>query len=252
MNTTIDKKEIEFFSNLSQKWWDLKGPFELLHKFADVRIEFILRNTLRIKNKSSTLPLSGLSCLDIGCGGGILSERLQRLGATVTGIDASNNSIKVARKHAKDNRLDISYHDTSLEKFMFLYPKLKFDLVIASEVIEHVKNRSKFLSEISEISKENSLVVITTINDTLLSIIIAKFAAEYIFDFIPRGTHNFKKFVSPTKLIKEARKHKIYFDDTVGFKPVFSFQSIIQKKINKFVLSGFPLINYGLAGIKVN
>ena len=252
MNTTIDKKEIEFFSNLSEHWWNVDGPLSSLHKLADVRIEFILRNIARITEKSKVLPLQNLECIDVGCGGGILSERLKRLGGNITGIDSSKQSIDVANDHAKKSNLKIKYECISTSKFLKKYNNLKFDVVIASEVIEHVNNRSKFLSDLSNLLKDRGLIIITTLNKSFPSIILAKIFAENILKIIPKGTHDVEKFVTPEKLIYEAKQHNIIFDDLVGFAPIFSLKSIFERKIKRFKIITNPIINYGIAGLKIN
>ena len=175
MTNTADIREIEQFSLLSNRWWDKSGPFSALHKMSNARIEFIKNNANRIVNneKTETKFLDGLECLDIGCGGGILSERLSRLGARVTGIDASESSINVAKQHSIKSRLEINYRcitTTDLlknEKEKFLN---KFDIVIASEVIEHVNERKVFLSDISKLCRSGGLVVFTTINKSFLGL----------------------------------------------------------------------------------
>ena len=252
MNTTIDKKEIDFFSNLSKHWWNFDGPLGLLHKLADVRIEFILRNVKRITQKSTLLPLQDLQCIDVGCGGGILSERLERLGGSITGIDTSKQAIDVANDHAKKSKLKINYEHISTSRFLKKYNDLKFDVVIASEVIEHVNDRSKFLSDLSNLLKDRGLIIITTLNKSFPSIILAKIFAENILKIIPKGTHDIEKFVTPKKLTHEAKLHNIILDDLVGFAPIFSFESIFSRKIKKFKIVSNPSINYGIAGLKIN
>ena len=150
MTNTIDQKEIEQFSLISNKWWDKTGPFAALHKMSNARIEFIKRNSKRIvdKKQTETQSLKGLNCLDVGCGGGILSEPLKRLGATVTGIDASDKAIEIAKEHSLKSRLNINYICTNTSELIESKKEnfiSKFDIVIASEVIEHVNNRGKFL-----------------------------------------------------------------------------------------------------------
>ena len=251
MNTTIDKKEIDFFSNLSQEWWNLDGPFASLHKFTDARVQFILRNVRRINNKTDSSPLSGLTCLDIGCGGGILAERLSRLGGKVTGIDLSQKAINVAKYHSFKSGLKIKYECSSVSNYLTKKTN-KFDLIIASEVIEHVINRRLFLSEMSKLGNLGTLVVITTINKTFASKFFAKFVAEYLLNLIPKGTHDTEKFVSPDKLIKEGGQYGIIFDDLAGFVPEINIKNIRDKQIDKFSLSTNSSINYGIAGLKTN
>ena len=256
MNNTADIREIEQFSLLSNRWWDKSGPFSALHKMSNARIEFIKNNANRIVNnkKTDTKFLDGLECLDIGCGGGILSERLSRLGARVTGIDASESSINVAKQHSIKSRLEINYRcitTTDLlkdEKEKFLN---KFDIVIASEVIEHVNERKIFLSDISKLCRSGGLVVFTTINKSFLGIVLGKFFAENILNVVPKNTHNPEKFISPQELSSEAQEHNIILDNFVGFIPKFKIQNIINKEFGDFILSSNTQVNYGAAGIKL-
>tara|TARA_X000001036_G_scaffold115310_1_gene108508 strand:- start:4618 stop:5388 length:771 start_codon:yes stop_codon:yes gene_type:complete len=256
MTNTADIREIEQFSLLSNRWWDKSGPFSALHKMSNARIEFIKNNANRIVNneKTETKFLDGLECLDIGCGGGILSERLSRLGARVTGIDASESSINVAKQHSIKSRLEINYRcitTTDLlknEKEKFLN---KFDIVIASEVIEHVNERKVFLSDISKLCRSGGLVVFTTINKSFLGIILGKFFAENILSVVPKNTHNPEKFISPQELSSEAQEHNIILDNFVGFIPKFKIQNIINKEFGDFILSSNTQVNYGAAGIKL-
>ena len=256
MTNTADIREIEQFSLLSNRWWDKSGPFSALHKMSNARIEFIKNNANRIVNNENTETkfLDGLECLDIGCGGGILSERLSRLGARVTGIDASESSINVAKQHSIKSRLEINYRcitTTDLlknEKEKFLN---KFDIVIASEVIEHVNERKVFLSDISKLCRSGGLVVFTTINKSFLGIILGKFFAENILNVVPKNTHNPEKFISPQELSSEAQEHNIILDNFVGFIPKFKIQNIIHKEFGDFILSSNTQVNYGAAGIKL-
>ena len=256
MTNTADKREIEQFSLLSNRWWDKSGPFSALHKMSNARIEFIKNNASRIINhkKIESKFLDGLECLDVGCGGGILSERLSRLGAKVTGIDASKTSINVAKEHSKKTRLEIDYRcittsemlKTKKEKFLN-----KFDIVIASEVIEHVNERKIFLSDISKLCRSGGLIVFTTINKSFLGILLGKYFAENILKVVPKNTHDPKKFISPQKLALEAEEHNIILDNFVGFIPSIKIQNIIKKEFGDFRLSSNINVNYGAAGIRL-
>ena len=256
MTNTVDKKEIEQFSSLSNKWWDKSGPFAALHKMSNVRIEFIRQNISRILNndKDEINPLEGINCIDIGCGGGILSERLRRLGANVTGIDASQSSINVAKEHSINSRLEIHYECISTSKLIESKKEKvinKFDLVVASEVIEHVKNRKSFLSDISNLCRPGGLVIFTTINNSFLGILFGKIVAENILKILPLGTHDARKFISPETLSEEAKEHRIILDNFVGFKPTFKFENIINRQFGDFKLTSNLSVNYGAAGIKI-
>ena len=256
MTNTIDKQEIEQFSSLSDQWWDKSGVFSALHKMSNARIEFIIKNSKRItsNNNSVTNSLSGLKCLDIGCGGGILSEPLSRLGANVTGIDASEMAIQSAIAHSRKNRLNIDFKCMStgdLIKSNTIYPDNQFDMVIASEVIEHVNNRALFLSDISMLCRPGGLVVLTTINKSFLGVLFGKIIAEQFIKVVPKGTHDPRKFISPNQLIKEAEDYKIILDEITGFIPTFKIKNILNKEFGDFKLSRNIEVNYGLAGINL-
>ena len=256
MTNTVDKREIEQFSLLSNKWWDISGPFSALHKMSNARIQFITQNATRIfkKNNIGVNLLEGLNCLDIGCGGGILSEKLRRLGANVTGIDASKSSIDIAKEHAKKSRLEINYKCITTSELLEIKEEKalnKFDLVIASEVIEHVYDRRVFLSDISNLCRPGGLVVFTTINNSLLGILLGKYFAEDILKILPSGTHKVEKLISPENLIIEAEQHGIILDNFTGFTPTFRLKNIINKEFGNFKLSSNMQVNYGAAGIKL-
>ena len=256
MTNTVDVKEIEQFSLLSNKWWDTSGPFSALHKLSNARIEFIKNNASRIicNEKTETKFLEGIECIDIGCGGGILSERLSRLGAKVTGIDASENSINVAKEHSFKSRLEINYKCITTSKMLkdkknkFLN---KFDIVIASEVIEHVNERKIFLSDVSKLCRSGGLVVFTTINKSILGVLLGKYFAENILKVIPKNTHDPRKFISPQQLSTEAEEYNIILDNFVGFIPSIKIQNIIKKEFGDFKLSSNIDVNYGAAGIRL-
>ena len=256
MTNTVDKREIEQFSSLSNKWWDMSGPFSALHKMSNARIEFITQNSTRILKKGNTGVnlLGGLNCLDIGCGGGILSEKLRRLGANVTGIDASKSSIDIAKEHAKKSRLEIDYKCITTSELLEVKGEKalnKFDLVIASEVIEHVYDRRIFLSDISNLCRPGGLVIFTTINNSLLGILLGKYFAENILKILPSGTHEVEKLISPESLAKEAEQNGIILDSFTGFAPTFKLKNIINKEFGNFKLSSNMQVNYGAAGIKL-
>ena len=256
MTNTIDQKEIEQFSSISNKWWNKTGPFAALHKMSDARIEFIKRNAKRIidKKQPETKLLKNLNCLDVGCGGGILSEPLKRLGAIVTGIDASDKAIEIAKEHSLKSRLDIDYKCTTTSELIELKKEnliSKFDIVIASEVIEHVNNREKFLSDISKLSRPGGLIIFTTINKSFLGIALGKYFAEHVLKVVPKNTHDHKKFISPNYLACEAEKHNIILDDFTGFIPTFNLKNIVNKEFGNFRLSSNLQVNYGAAGINL-
>ena len=195
---SINKKEIEKFSNMAAEWWDPEGKFKPLHKFNPIRIKYIKENIVKefqLKNKK--YPLSGINVLDIGCGGGLLSEPMCRLGANVTAIDASNKNIAIANLHAKKNNLKIKYICSSPEK---LKTTKKFDVILNMEIVEHVEDVDFFLKSCANLLKKNGLMFVATINKTLKSYIFAIVGAEYVLRWLPIGTHEWEKFVKPEEL----------------------------------------------------
>lgn len=202
--STVDPKEVEFFEKMSNDWWDPNGHLSLLHQFNRNRIQFVrdgLANTGIIKGDTS-LPLKGTKILDVGCGGGILSEPLARIGAEVTGIDTSLQLIDVAKKHAlldSDLLGRLNYVQTTVENFE-KENKEKYDAVVASEVIEHVIDPQLFLKCCSAIVKPGGSLFITTPNRTLLSWLSVIVATEYILKYMPIGTHEWNKFISPEEV----------------------------------------------------
>ena len=205
--SSVNKKEIEKFSNMADEWWDPHGKFKPLHKFNPIRIKYIKENIIdqfNIKNKKK--PLSGINILDIGCGGGLLSEPMCRLGANVTGIDASLKNIKTAKFHAKKKGLKINYICSSPEK---LKNSKKFDVILNMEIVEHVEDISFFLKSCSNLLKKNGLMFVATINKTLKSYVFAIVGAEYILRWLPIGTHEWEKFVNPEDLKKILAKNNL-------------------------------------------
>ena len=213
---TINKKEIDKFSKLADEWWDPEGKFKPLHNFNPVRLRYIKDTiTKKFGNKSEKLPLKDIKILDIGCGGGLLSEPLSRLGATVTGIDASDRNIKIAKMHLEKSKLDINYYCSSPEKFV---AKEKFDVVLNMEIVEHVDNVDFFLLKSSELLKKNGLMFIATLNKTLKSYVFAIIGAEYILKWLPIGTHDWNKFLKPDDLINICKNNSLNLNNLVGVK----------------------------------
>ena len=213
---TINKKEIDKFSKLADEWWDPEGKFKPLHNFNPVRLRYIKDTIIKkFGNKSEKLPLKDIRILDIGCGGGLLSEPLSRLGATVTGIDASDRNIKIAKMHLKKSKLDINYYCSSPESFE---AKEKFDVVLNMEIVEHVDNVDFFLLKSSELLKKDGLMFIATLNKTLKSFVFAIIGAEYILKWLPIGTHNWNKFLKPDDLINSCKKNSLTLNDLIGVK----------------------------------
>jgi len=239
MMTTADQTEIDNFAGLSDQWWDQKGPMAPLHAFTPVRIDYILQAIGRFfPIKADVKPsLAGLKILDIGCGGGLLSEPMARLGAEVTGIDVTAPAIIAARTHAESMQLAIDYQVITAEDLAA--SGAKFDVIYASEVIEHVANRSLFIKAIAAMLAPNGVVVITTINRSLPALIFAKLALEYIVRLVPAGTHDPRKFVRPAELGAEFAAAGIVLDDMTGFAPRLD---------GGFIPIGSMAINYAASG----
>ena len=231
---TINKKEIDKFSKLADEWWDPEGKFKPLHNFNPVRLRYIKDTiTKKFGNKSEKLPLKDIKILDIGCGGGLLSEPLSRLGATVTGIDASDRNIKIAKMHLKKSKLDINYYCSSPESFE---AKEKFDVVLNMEIVEHVDNVDFFLLKSSELLKKDGLMFIATLNKTLKSYVFAIIGAEYILKWLPIGTHDWNKFLKPDDLINICKNNSLNLINLIGVK-----FDILK---NEWIVSNDKSINY--------
>tara|TARA_B100000609_G_C17159169_1_gene405160 strand:- start:55 stop:783 length:729 start_codon:yes stop_codon:yes gene_type:complete len=213
---TINKKEIDKFSKIAEDWWNPEGKFKPLHKFNPVRILYIKENIVNIlKLKNTKKPLEKVKILDIGCGGGLLSEPMCRLGADVTGIDASDKNIKVAKLHAKKNNLNIKYICASPET---LEVSTKFDVILNMEIVEHVENIDLFLKQSSELLKSNGIMFVATLNKTLKSYLFAIIGAEYVLRWLPIGTHEWEKFVKPDELVHTLEKYNLKVDAIDGMK----------------------------------
>ena len=221
--TTINKEEIQKFSKLADEWWDVNGKFKPLHMFNPIRIEYILDEiTKHFKlDRKTKLPLKNLNILDIGCGGGLISEPMARLGGNVTGIDAAEKNIKVASIHSKESNLKIRYLANSPEQ---LNEKEKFDIILNLEIVEHVENLDLYLQSCYDLLKKNGLMFTATINRTLISYIKAIIGAEYILRWLPIGTHDWNKFVKPEELQKKLTDKKFTTNNVKGleFNPIFN------------------------------
>ena len=215
-NNTINKKEIEKFSKIAEEWWDPNGKFKPLHKFNPIRISYIKENIIKsFKLNQKKSPLKNIKILDIGCGGGLLSEPISRLGAKVTGIDASKKNIEVAKLHAKKNNLKINYICTSPEQ---LKKKDQFDVILNMEIVEHVENVEFFLKSCSKLLKKNGIMFVATINKTLKSYVFAIVGAEYILRWLPIGTHEWEKFLKPEELILILKNNNLDVEKVNGMK----------------------------------
>ena len=227
MKSKIKNTEYEVFNKLSEEWWDENGKFKVLHQIRQIRIKYILN---QFKNKK----IKNLDILDLGCGGGLVCEPLSRLGANVTGIDFVKNNISVAKLHAKQKKLNITYINDNVEKLNFTK---KFDLIILFEVLEHLEDWKKFLIKINKSLKSNGLIIISTINRTLISKYLAIYFAENILKWIPKGTHNHNKFIKPNEIKKCLESYNLKLKNIKGlvFNPIkYEWELSDFTKINFF------------------
>ena len=214
--STINKKEIEKFSKIAEEWWNPSGKFKPLHKFNPIRISYIKNNIIKsLKITDKNKPLKKVKILDVGCGGGLLSEPMSRLGAEVTGIDASKKNIEVAKIHAQKNNLKIKYVWGSPDNYK---TDTKFDVILNMEIIEHVDDISFFLKSCSKLLKKNGIMFVATLNKTLKSYLFAIIGAEYFLRWLPIGTHDWDKFVKPDDLINILKKNNFILNELRGMK----------------------------------
>lgn len=238
--SSIDHKEIENFSKDSSHWWDENGPFKPLHRLNPVRVGYIRDQICAHfgRDPRQIRPLEGLSILDVGCGGGLMCEPLARLGANVTGVDADQNAISVAKEHAHNEGLEIKYQASSVEDLAQQY-----DVVLALEIIEHVNNSAAFVDNISSRANADGLCVFSTINRNPKSYALGIIAAEYLLRWVPQGTHSWKKFVKPSELAKHMRQS--------GLKPIDMKGMIFDPLRGEFRLSERDIeVNYFVCACK--
>ncbi len=222
MTSTIDLQEVEKFSKIADEWWDESGKFKPLHKFNPIRISFLRRKILEqfTADEKSLKPFSGLKILDVGCGGGLISEPFARMGADVTAIDASEKNIQVAKIHAEKSELKINYLTTSAEELV--KNGEKFDVVLALEIIEHVADVENFVKSCAELVRTAGLLpggmlFVATMNRSLKSLALAKIAAEYLLRWLPIGTHDWKKFLKPSEVNFYAERNGLTLRELRGF-----------------------------------
>ena len=238
--SSVNKKEIEKFSKMAAEWWDPSGKFKPLHKFNPVRIKYIKENIINsFKLKVKQKPLDKINILDIGCGGGLLSEPMTRLGANVTGIDASSQNINIAKLHAKKNKLKINYLCSSPEKLKI---QKKFDVILNMEIVEHVEDINFFINACSKLLKKNGIMFVATLNKTFKSYIFAIIGAEYFLRWLPIGTHDWEKFVRPEDLKKILSKNNLQLEKLDGMN-----FNIIK---DEWSISSDTSVNYIIKSIK--
>lgn len=219
--------EYEVFNKLSQDWWDENGKFKILHKIKPIRMKYIID---QLYSKS----IKKIDILDVGCGGGLISESLARLGADVTGIDFVEDNIVIAKKHSLMKGLRVNYIHGDVEKINIIKD---FDLIIIFELLEHLDDWKSFILKISKKLKKNGIIIISTINRNLISKMLAIHFAEDILNWIPKGTHNYDKFIKPDEIINCAKENNLDFKDLTGliFDPLeFNWRLSQNTKVNYF------------------
>ena len=233
---SINKKEIEKFSKIAEEWWNPNGKFKPLHNFNPIRIRYIKDNIIKDFNlKTSDKPLKKINILDIGCGGGLLAEPMCRLGANVVGIDASKKNINVAKFHAKKNKLKIDYKVTSPENLKI---NQKFDIILNMEIVEHVEDVNYFINKSSKFLKKDGLMYVATLNKTLKSYLFAIIGAEYILKWLPIGTHEWDKFIEPSKLIQYGKQNSLKLEklDGMVFNPIIDRWNISRDNSVNYII----------------
>jgi len=207
MNTeNLDHEEVNKFDELAAKWWDMEGEFRPLHQINPLRVGFI----------KDRCQLNGTKILDVGCGGGILAEALGSLGANVTGIDASENTIGVAKSHSKTVGSDVKFLQNTIEEFRSSNPNERFDVITCLEMLEHVPSPGNIIKICSEMLNDNGDIFFSTINRNPRSYVFAILGAEYILNLLPKGTHDYEKFIKPSELAKWIREAGLATKETIG------------------------------------
>jgi 2-polyprenyl-6-hydroxyphenyl methylase/3-demethylubiquinone-9 3-methyltransferase len=241
-HSTVDEGEIERFSRIAEEWWDPKGKFAPLHRLNPVRLGYIRDRTAAHwqRDPLGGSPLAGLSLLDIGCGGGLLCEPMTRLGAAVTGIDAAQRNIATARLHAERQGLAIDYREATAEALTA--EGQQFDIVLALEIVEHVANVDLFLQSCGRLAKPGGLVFLSTLNRTAKAWALAIAGAEYVMRWLPRGTHDWRKFLKPSEVVRGLRSGGVEAQEIVGvvYSPLSRAWSLNARDLD---------VNYMLYGV---
>lgn len=241
--TTVDPAEVARFAAIADEWWDPEGKFRPLHRFNPVRLEW-LRDRIagRFGRDTATVrPLAGLRLLDIGCGGGLLAEPMARLGAEVTGIDAAERNVEVARIHAERMGLAIDYRFATAEELVA--EGQRFDVVLNMEVVEHVADRDAFLDASCALLAPGGLMTVATLNRTAKAWLLAVVGAEYVLGWLPRGTHEWRKFVRPSEIVGRLRHNGLSIEAMTGvaYDPLRSRWSLAANDLD---------VNYMLAATR--
>ena len=217
-NDNVSEQEVARFNALAQEWWDPNGKYKTALAFNAARTEYMIAQLASCHQRDPSLPdcLAGLRILDVGCGGGLISEALAKRGATVTGVDASAMSIEVARRHAQQSGLSVDYRHCLAGQL--LAEDERFDVVINAEVVEHVPDQAALINECARLMKPSGILVLATLNRTVKSWIIAILGAEYIMRYLPVGTHDWKMFVKPEELAGWVATEHFKLVDETGMK----------------------------------
>ena len=228
LGSTVDPVEIEKFRRMAEEWWDPRGKFRPLHRFNPVRLGFLKERLCRHfgRDPKADRPLAGLRLLDIGCGGGLVAEPLTRLSAEVVGIDATARNVEVARVHAAEGGLTIDYRHAAAEDLAEAGES--FDAVLALEIVEHVASLDAFVAASARMVRPGGLMVVATLNRTLKAFALAISGAEYVLGWLPRGTHDWKRFVRPSELEAAMRASGLALAETAGvaFNPILDRWSL--------------------------
>jgi len=241
--STVDPAEVERFARIAGEWWDPRGKFAPLHRLNPVRLGFIRDRAAAHwqRDPLSGTPLQGLSVLDIGCGGGLICEPMARLGATVTGIDAAERNVAVARLHAAGQELAIDYRESTAEALAA--GGAQFDIVLALEIVEHVADVDLFLQSCGRLTKPGGLVFLSTLNRTVKAWALAIAGAEYVLRWLPRGTHDWRKFLKPSEVVRGLRRAGVEPHEIAGvvYSPLSRTWSLNKRDLD---------VNYMLYGSK--
>ncbi|HWT45111.1 MAG TPA: bifunctional 2-polyprenyl-6-hydroxyphenol methylase/3-demethylubiquinol 3-O-methyltransferase UbiG [Vicinamibacterales bacterium] len=204
-NATLDPEEVQRFSRLASEWWNPNGKFRPLHQIGPPRLSFIRDRVVANFNLDARglRPLAGLTALDVGCGGGLVAEPLSRMGATVTAIDPSERNVAIAKSHAEAQKLDIDYRAVRVEDLVA--EGRKFDVVACLEVVEHVPDPEKFIAECAALVRSGGVAIFSTLNRTFKAWALAIVGAEYVLGWLPRGTHQWDRFITPEELARYAK-----------------------------------------------
>ncbi len=241
---SVDPAEIAKFSAMAAEWWDPAGKFAPLHKFNPVRLGFIREAAAAHfrRDPKSLRPFEGLTLLDIGCGGGLLAEPMARLGFSVTGADASERNVGTAKAHAAESGLPIAYRATTAETLSA--EGQSFDAILNMEVVEHVADLPGFLAACAAMLKPGGLMFVATLNKTLKSLALAKIGAEYVLGWLPRGTHDWSRFIPPDTLqsLLEQSHLNILKRQGVSFDPIgWNWRLSTDMDVNYMLVAAKPL-----------